>query len=314
MEPKISLILLAYNDEKTIEAALESIANQDILGKGLPLELIFTPNGCTDKTQERFDNFVEKNISKLQHVQTVNLSLAEGHRTKALNAAISKSKGDIVMYMNADCDISPNTLSEIYNAFLGNNNLYLAGPNDLPHLDHIDKSSLLFKMFEGEGILTDIKGKYLPIGRFTAFRKGLVDSFPEDIHSEDIWLGLQCFKKYGLESMKVLMSASVFWTPPNNWPDYIKLYTRYVYGPKQLIDKHPDMKTLWDDLLKLANKYTKEDLIKKVAESLMAKGLSEKEVTSYIQSYSTVRDIINENVELASRQLIGNDGTWAVDR
>lgn len=314
MEPKFTLIILAYNDSLTIENCLNSIKNQNILDNNIQFEIISIPNGCKDDTEEKIDNFFLNNKDSFKNVDIRKISIKEGHRNKALNRGILESKSDIVMYLNADCIVSSNTLSEIFDSFETNKSLVVSGPNDEPILDKIEKDSLLYKMFEGESILTKIKGKYLPIGRFIAFRKSFVDKFPEDIHSEDIWIGLKAFNQFGLEGVSVNMKSAVYWTPPNNWPDYIALYTRYVHGPKQMIERYPEYQRYLDKLNTETNKYKVEDLIKMVMSELINRGLTQDQATKYIQDYKLVRDLINENEKVYSTEIIKNDGTWKTDR
>lgn len=314
MKPNFSLILLAYNDEKTVENALDSIKNQDIYKQNIPFELIIIPNGCTDSTEQKIDNYVAQNKKLFTNVSINKLSIKNGHRNKALNIGIQKSHGEIVMYMNSDCTITSNTLSLLHGHLTKNKNLYVVGPNDLPVLDEINKHSILYKMFEGEEILWKIKGKYLPIGRFMAFRRSLIEKFPVDIHSEDIWLGLISIQKHGLESVKVEIDASVYWTPPNEWSSYISLYTRYVHGITQLLEVHPEIAETYMDVVSKTNPFSKGELIKKVIAELITRGLDEKEAVEYIQTYKAVRDVINENEKLMASRIIKNNGTWITDR
>ncbi len=314
MKPNFTLILLAYNDDRTVEQALDSIINQGIFKQNIPFEFIVIPNGCTDTTEQRIDSFLDKNKAVFDKISVKKISIKEGHRNKALNAGVSESKSDIIMYMNADCTISINTLSRIYESFGEDKNIQVIGPNDLPVLDKIDKDSLLYKMFEGEEILWKIKAKYLPIGRFIAFRKNLIDKFPEDIHSEDIWIDLISVQKHGLESVKVLMDANVYWTPPDNWPSYISLYSRYVHGPNQLFEKYPDVEPTFKEVISLTNTLSRDELAKKVVGELISRGLSQQEAVDYAQSYKTVRDIIKENEKFMASEMIKNNGTWETDR
>lgn len=314
MKPKFTLIILAYNDSASIEACLSSVVAQDILEKDIYFELLYIPNGCIDETEKKMDGFFEANKGKFGSTDIKKISIKEGHRNKALNRGILESKSEIIMYLNADCTISPNTLSEIYSSFEINKHLMVSGPNDVPVLDKIEKNSLLYKMFEGESILTKIKGKYIPIGRFIAFRKSAIDKFPEDIHSEDIWIGLKVFNQFGLDGLQVNMKSVVYWTPPNNWPDYISLYSRYIYGPKQMIKLYPEYQNYLDRFNNETNKYKQEDMIKMVIGELVSRGLSQEQAIKYIQDYKLVRDLINENERIYSKEIIKDDGTWKTDR
>lgn len=312
MEYKFTLLILAYNDGKTIEKCLDSLKSQDIFQKNIPFEIITLPNGCTDNTEEKILNFFDSNT--LPHVDFRNISIKEGHRNKALNRGILESKSDLVMYLNADCTISKSVLSEIYTIFESSRQLKLAGVDDVPVSEGISKDTILYKMFEGESVLSKIRKKKLPIGRFIAFKKGLFDKFPEDIHSEDIWLGLTCVKSFGLESVAVLMDQSVYWEPPINWAEYIKLYTRYEQGTAQMLQKYPDLKPTFNALTLKSTEDQKQELAKRVMAELSKIGYSEKDAYEYIQIYKILREVIAENVKLTTENYIGDNGTWVTDR
>ena len=98
----ISIIIPAYNEEKYIESTLQSIAQQTFKDH----ETIVVANGCTDKTIE----IAKKYPCKIIEIGEPNVRRA---RNKGAEAASHK----ILLFIDADTRLSPNTLSTISNEF-----------------------------------------------------------------------------------------------------------------------------------------------------------------------------------------------------
>ena len=110
---KISILLSAYNNEDTIDDAVNSILNQN----GINLELLICDDSSTDSTLEKLLNLesTDNRIKIIQNVKNIGL-------TKSLNKLIAISKGSLIARQDAD-DISlPNRLQTQVN-FLNSNNL-----------------------------------------------------------------------------------------------------------------------------------------------------------------------------------------------
>ena len=121
---KFSIIICAYNVEKYIETAIDSIKNQDFKD----YELIVVNDGSKDRTLKILKTY--KDIKLINNKK--NIGLGES-RNKAVNSA----KGEYILYLDADDTLYSNdTLSKI-NETLGNKNLdicyfgvqYIGGSN-----------------------------------------------------------------------------------------------------------------------------------------------------------------------------------------
>jgi glycosyltransferase involved in cell wall biosynthesis len=95
---KISVIIPAHNEEKYIEKTLLSIKRNQT-----PLELIIICDSCSDKTSEISAKYTENVFS----VNFKNIS-------KTRNFGVSKSLGDVLVFIDADTIISENYLEEIF--------------------------------------------------------------------------------------------------------------------------------------------------------------------------------------------------------
>lgn len=101
----ISIIMPAYNEERNIEKAIQSIINQTYK----EFELFIVNDGSTDKTA----TIVEKYASIDKRIKFINQKEKIG-KVAAYNLASKEIKGDWVYFMGADDELLPNSL-EIWN-------------------------------------------------------------------------------------------------------------------------------------------------------------------------------------------------------
>lgn len=91
MQPLVSVIIPAYNSEKTIGEAIESVLIQgDLIG-----EILVIVNGCTDRTGEIVDSFVERD-SRIRHLKS------EKGKVPARNLGLSCAFFPLVALLDAD--------------------------------------------------------------------------------------------------------------------------------------------------------------------------------------------------------------------
>ena len=98
--PKVSILVPAYNEEKTIAKTLRSLLRLNY-PKNL-IEIIAINDGSTDNTlkiMKKFERYGVKVIDK-----------PNGGKASALNAGLKVAKGDIIVCMDADSIVSKNAL------------------------------------------------------------------------------------------------------------------------------------------------------------------------------------------------------------
>lgn len=97
----VSIVVPAYNEEKTIEAVLKSFLNQTIKS-----EIIVVDDGSTDGTKELISRYPVKLISTERK--------GPGH---ARNLGAKNAKGNIIAFIDADETIDPNFIEVTLNYF-----------------------------------------------------------------------------------------------------------------------------------------------------------------------------------------------------
>lgn len=90
-QPLVSVIIPAYNAEKYIKEAIESVLNQTYKN----IELIVVDDGSTDNTAEIVKKYL--NDPRVKYIYQENKGLAG-----ARNTGIKKAKGDYIAFLDAD--------------------------------------------------------------------------------------------------------------------------------------------------------------------------------------------------------------------
>jgi glycosyltransferase involved in cell wall biosynthesis len=99
---KISVITIAYNSAKTIEATIKSVLAQD----GVELEYIIIDGGSQDGTQ----NIIEKYQSRIAHY----VSEPDRGIYDAMNKGLARATGEVIGILNSDDTFAyPDVLSDI---------------------------------------------------------------------------------------------------------------------------------------------------------------------------------------------------------
>ena len=104
---KISFVVIAYNEERTITNCMKSILNQEGL-KNLSYEIIVVSDGSKDETCGVVENLRSKNPK----IQLVDFKENRG-RGFARYEGIKKSKGDYIVFVDADITLPKNWLRKV---------------------------------------------------------------------------------------------------------------------------------------------------------------------------------------------------------
>ncbi|MGI8581705.1 MAG: glycosyltransferase [Chitinophagaceae bacterium] len=114
----ISIIIPARNEEKNIYKCLEAVISQTY--PETLFEVIVVDDFSTDRTAEIINSFVEKNVILLSLKDFTKEGELNSYKKKAIEVAISKAKGELIVTTDADC-IVPNlwlqTISSFYEMY-----------------------------------------------------------------------------------------------------------------------------------------------------------------------------------------------------
>ena len=110
MEQLVSIIIPAFNEERYIEKTIESVLNNNYSN----FEIIVVCNGCTDKTEQavkRFKKFKNVKLSILKHKDA----------STARNKGVQLAKGNLLIFLDADINISKNSIQIITDILVKHN-------------------------------------------------------------------------------------------------------------------------------------------------------------------------------------------------
>jgi glycosyltransferase involved in cell wall biosynthesis len=103
LEPLVSVVIPAYQSEKTLARAVDSVIEQTYKN----LEIIIVNNGSTDKTEEIATSYL-KIDKRIKLVKLEKNKLPAGGR----NAGVNHASGDYIAFLDADDEWHKNKLTE----------------------------------------------------------------------------------------------------------------------------------------------------------------------------------------------------------
>jgi glycosyltransferase AglI len=151
MQPLISIIVPVYNDPEGLKETLSSLVIQEF--DKSHYEIIVADNGSTDNTINIASNFVKNypGLVKLIIEDKIQSSYA------ARNKGIQNSKGEIIVFIDADMKTYPDFLRKIY-SFMSDEKVKYAGFN--VEMELKDKSIAgLYDKITGFKIKDSIEGR-----------------------------------------------------------------------------------------------------------------------------------------------------------
>ncbi len=143
---KLSVGVVAWNEESSIVAVLESILKQTIFRKarslGFETELIVIANGCTDRTVDVTASFFEKMRGEFPQISGVRFRLEEVSEAGFANAwnllahTYSRPDADFIYFVNADIVIDqPEAFEWMLHALQKNREIQVVSPVGRKHIE-----------------------------------------------------------------------------------------------------------------------------------------------------------------------------------
>lgn len=228
----ISVLVPAWNEEKTIESTIKAIFESDYPLK----ELIVLNDGSTDNTKGVVESLLKK-YPKLKLVNKKNSGKAD-----SLNQGIKMAKAEFVAVVDADSypdkDAFKKMIPYFDNPKVGAATCFIISKNRknfMEKLQTIEYSIIAFT----RKLLGYVDAIYVTPGPLALYRKTALDEvggFDEKSMTEDIEITWNLIK-HGWER-RMCLSTKVSTTVPDNFKDWYTQRKRWNVGGLQCIKKY----------------------------------------------------------------------------
>jgi poly-beta-1,6-N-acetyl-D-glucosamine synthase len=237
VEPRemMSVVVPAYNEEKTIASTLESLLAQTYHS----FEVIVVDDGSSDRTSE---------IARRYEGQKVRL-VSQGNRGKAeaLNAGLASAAGSLILTVDADTRLGKDALAALAGRFasqpgLGglSGNVKVDKPRGvLQRLQSLEYTSGIGLTRKGQSMLETVMIVPGPIAAFRRDALAQVGGFSSQTFAEDFDVTLAILKaRFKVEYED---SAIAYTVAPRGVEDLLKQRRRWYRGMIQVLAKHEGM-------------------------------------------------------------------------
>jgi glycosyltransferase involved in cell wall biosynthesis len=109
----LSVIIPAYNEERTIISIIEHVINAET--PGIEKELVVVDDCSADRTSELVKDFISKNPSANIQLYRHEKNAGKG---AALHTGIAKAKGDFIIVQDADLEYDPREFKDLLKPIL----------------------------------------------------------------------------------------------------------------------------------------------------------------------------------------------------
>lgn len=231
--PSISIIVPAYNEEKTIRSCIQSLQSLNYPN----YDIIVIDDGSIDNT---FREASQCNGIKL-------IKQENKGKPSALNKGIDSSKGEIIVTVDADTTIDKDALRAIAERFASNDQLgAVAGnvkvrpePKIMNTIQSAEYALGINLIRKGQSVLGCVM---IVPGPIAALKRGAVEkvgNFSDDTFAEDFDITVKILKSgYRVEYEE---RSLAYTDAPKNIEDLIKQRRRWYRGMMQVLDKYKDM-------------------------------------------------------------------------
>ena len=214
--PLVSVIIPAYNEEKTIVACVSSVMKQTYLNR----QVIIVNDGSDDATKNILDS-INKKIYSSNSVKRlfedsipykerfIIVNQPNSGKSIALNNGIKNyAKGELITVLDADSELKPNFLANMINHFQSTNvvavaaNVRIKRALNLIELVQYIEYLVGYQLKSSEQMLNL---EYIIGGIGSTFRRTIMEAvnlYDTDTVTEDIDLTMKLLRKFGNTSYK----------------------------------------------------------------------------------------------------------------
>ena len=240
--PVVSILIPAYNEEKTIIGTMESVMNINYPKN--KLDVIVINDGSSDGTGIQAEKFIEEhNLSHFKLISHDNIGKAN-----SMNKALKLAKGEFFTWLDADSFVEPDTLRKMLSFFYNQDDPQLAivtpamkvfKPKNV--LQKIQWIEYLVMIFVGR-LSSHLDSLYVAPGPFSMYRTDIirkVGGFDNSTLTEDQEIAYR-MQKYNYR-IKQCFDAYVYTVSPHELVPFYKQRRRWYLGSISCAYKYKNM-------------------------------------------------------------------------
>ena len=239
--PRVSIIVPAYNEEVTIATSIKSLVKQTYKN----LEIIIMDDGSKDNTYQ-----IAKKFEGIFDGKTIRVfTKKNGGKSRALNYAIERSSGELVMCVDADSKLDRDAVELMVRYFKDPEISAVAGSvfvsnrvNTLTKLQALEYIEGLNMVRNAQAFLKLVNIIPGPIGMFRKSAIKEVGGYAHDTFAEDCDLTLKLIEKE--HKIDFEPDAVAHTEAPDELLNLLKQRYRWTIGILQAIQKHSH--NLWN--------------------------------------------------------------------
>jgi poly-beta-1,6-N-acetyl-D-glucosamine synthase len=236
--PLVSVLVPAYNEDRVIEAALQSLLRQEYTH----FEVIVIDDGSSDKTYKNASKYAgDYGNACIKVIRQPNRGKAA-----ALNLGVSVARGELVLCMDADSNLVPETISAMVRHFVDPGVAAVAGNVKVRNRKNVWAKLQALEYIEGLNLARQAQSFFRSVniipGPVGMFRRQIlinVGGYESDTYAEDADLTLKLVAMgYGIryEPRAISMTEA-----PERLLDLIKQRYRWTRGILQSMKKRPEV-------------------------------------------------------------------------
>lgn len=240
--PLVSILVPAYNEEKTIEGTMQSVLEIDYPKD--KLDVILINDGSSDGTLMKMQEFIDKNHA--HHYRIIDHK--NMGKAASMNVALKAARGKYFACLDADSFVDSKSLRKMLSFFERENDPQLAivtpamkvdSPKGI--LQKIQWFEYLVMIFVGR-LTSHLDSLYVAPGPFSLYRLDVIASlggFAKDTLTEDQEIAYRMQKAQ--YRIKQCFDAYVYTVAPNKLLGFYKQRRRWYMGSMQCAYKYKDM-------------------------------------------------------------------------
>jgi cellulose synthase/poly-beta-1,6-N-acetylglucosamine synthase-like glycosyltransferase len=247
VELKLSVIVCAYNEEKSIGPLLQDLVKQRTPPEVDDREIIVVASGCTDGTVKVIRQQM-KNCEKIMLIEEQERS----GKAEALNKGFKVSSGDYIALVPADVLLAEDAVFHLLTPF-GNERVTAVSGRPIQNPSNVSRgfsgylANMTFRLWarlmaklNDQGMMAHCSGEFM------AIRSDVKTEIPRDCAADDSYIAIAA-KRKGL--IKFSSKAVCYNLRPSNLTDYVNQRRRWLFGHLQTKDMTGEYPTVLDTIV-----------------------------------------------------------------